>query len=297
MKAGMPATEEVHIALNKAVNEDEPDEKLIKLLLDCGASPLTNGCKTLINVTQKVSAPSLKLLLRGDIPVEDINRAFSGAFNEESFPTWFTIDGLEVAHLLLEKGATGDALSGALILAMKNSDEDSAGLADQFIEVLLSHGADVNFENGEPMKQAASKANVSWTQQLLKCHPSGKTLLVGFNHIFDTALSPDEAIQLFEMFTEHQDGEVRMDVVGVNHGSDPVLIRAITQYPRSTEVLRTLLDAGFYYDQHTVYRLNDRVEEPEEVSLLTWAIAQPQKKVSTNVIEVLIESGGKFLRV
>lgn len=293
MKAGMPATEEVHIALNKAVNEEEPDEQLIKLLLDCGASPLTNGCKTLINVAQKVQAPSLKLLLRGDIPLEDINRAFSGAFDEGSFQTWLTPQGLQAAQMLLEKGATGDALSGALILVMKNSDEHTAELANQFIEVLLSNGADVNFEDGEPMKQAASKANVPWTKQLLKCHPTGKTLLVGFNHIFDTALSPDEAIQLFEMFTEYQDGEVRMDVAGGQQGSDPILVRAISQYPRSTEVLQTLLDAGFYYDQPTVYRLHSRIEEPEEVTLLTWAIAQPQKKVSTNVIELLIGYGGK----
>ena len=289
----MPATEEVHIALSKSVNEDDPDERLIKLLLDCGASPLTNGCKALIDATQKVAASSLKLLLSGDIPEGDINRVFSLGFAAENLQAWFTPEGLQVARMLLEKGAKGDALSGALILAMKHSDEESADLAEQFVDVLVDHGADVNFENGEPLKEATSKANVNWTRKLLNCHPSAETLSLGFNHIFDTALSPDEAIKLFEMFTDYQDGEARMDVMAVNHGSEPVLVRAISQYPRSTEVLQTLLDAGFYYDQATFYRVHPVIEEQEEVTLLAWAIAQPQKKVSNALIEMLIERGGK----
>jgi len=33
--------------------------------------------------------------------------------------------------------------------------------------------------------------------------------------------------------------------------------------------------------------------DEEDVTLLTWAIAQPQKRVSTGVIELLLERGGK----
>ncbi|CAM1503299.1 Fc.00g080750.m01.CDS01 [Cosmosporella sp. VM-42] len=291
IKAGMPATEEVHIALSKAINEDVPDERLIKLLLDCGASPLTNGCKTLVDATQKVAASSLKLLLSGDIPEGDINRVFSLGFAADNFQVWFTPEGLEVARMLLEKGAKGDSLSGALILAMRNSADGSAELADHFVDVLVDHGADVNFNNGETLKEAASKANVNWTRKLLSCNPSAETLSLGFNHIFDTALSPDEAIKLFAMFTEYQGGEARMDVMAVNHGSQPVLVRAISQYPRSTEVLQTLLDAGFYHDQATFYRVHPTIEDEEEVTLLAWAIAQPQKRVSTSLIEMLIQRG------
>lgn len=289
----MPATEEVHIALNKAVNEEEPDERLIKLLLDCGASPLTNSCKTLVDATQKVAASSLKLLLRGEIPENDINWAFSGAFTAESFQTWFTPNGLEVATMLLEKGAKGNALSGALILVMKNTEPEGAELANQFVDILVSHGADVNFDNGEPLKWAASNANVDWTRKLLTCHPSAETLSLGFNHIFDTSLSPETAILLFEMFTDYHEGDVRMDLMAVNQGAEPILVKAISQYPRSAEVLEVLLDAGFYHDQATVCRVHPQVDAEEEVTLLMWAIAQPQKKVSTNVIELLLKRGGK----
>ncbi|KAF7554550.1 hypothetical protein G7Z17_g2825 [Cylindrodendrum hubeiense] len=294
MKAGMPATEEVHIALSKAVTEDELDERLIKLLLDCGASPLTNGCQTLLSATQRVAAPILKLILDREIPEDDIKRVFSKGFTAENFQKWFTPDGLEVAQMLLDRGATGDALSGSLILAIQNSDDNTAALTDQFIDLFVEHGADVDFMNGEPLKQAASKANVSWTQKLLACHPSPQTLAIGFDHIFDSAMSEDEALELFKIFTEHHDGDVRMDVMARSPGSEPVLVRAISQYPRSKTVLEALLDAGYYHDQTTLYRVHPDTEEPEEVTLLVWAIAQPQKRVSSALIELLIERGANI---
>ena len=75
-------------------------------------------------------------------------------------------------------------------------------------------------------------------------------------------------------------------------GSEPVLVRAMKQYPRSPMILSTLLEAGYYHDQLTTYTLHPDVGE-EEVTLLSWAIAQPQKRVSKAVIELLIERGGK----
>ncbi|KAH7159757.1 hypothetical protein B0J13DRAFT_616559 [Dactylonectria estremocensis] len=291
MKAGMPATEEVHIALSKAVTEDEPDERLIKLLLECGASPLTNGCQTLLSATQRVATPVLKLLLTIEIPEDDINLTFSKGFTEENLQKWFTPEGLEAAQMLLEKGAKGDSLSGLLILSIRNSDEDTAALTDQFIDLLVEHGADVDFLDGEPLKQAASKANLSWTRKLLACHPSPQTLATGFDHIFDSARSEDEALELFKIFTEHQEGDVRMDVMARSAGSEPVLVRALSQYPRSRTVLEALLNAGYYHDQTTTYRVHPEVEELEEVTLLVWAIAQPQKRISSSLIELLIERG------
>lgn len=289
----MPATEEVHIALSKAIAEDDPDERLIKLLLDSGASPLTNGCQSLLTATQRCSTSVLKLVLDTGVAEEHVNAAFSQGFTAGNLETWFTPDGFESAHMLLEHGASGNALSGALILAMQNSDEDTVVIADAFIELLVSHGADVDYMGGEALKQAASKANVSWTRKLLTCRPSAQTLAVAFDHIFDNAMSEDEALELFEIFTGYQDGDVRMDVMTRVPGTDPVLVRAISQYPRSRKVLETLLDAGYYHDQSTQCRVFPDSDDVEEVTLLVWAIAQPQKRVSSSLIELLIERGGK----
>ncbi|KAM0293346.1 hypothetical protein ACHAO9_002070 [Fusarium lateritium] len=291
MKAGMPAVDEVHIALSKAVGEDEPDDRLIKTLLDSGASPFTNGCYSVVQAVQGMKVSTLALLLTGDISEEEIQNIFSSGFSDTQFVTWFTSQGLEVAEMLLIKGAKGEFVSSALVQVMKNSTDETESLADQFVDLFVTHGVDTNFRDGEPLLCAASKGNALWTERLLSCKPSPQTLTLAFERVFDTARSPEEVLKLFELFSGYRDGEVGLDVVMRGAGSNPILIKAVSQYPRSVELLQTLLDAGFYYDQTTTYRIHDSVEDPEEMTVLVWAIAQPQKKVSSALIKLLIERG------
>ncbi|KAG8426726.1 hypothetical protein J3459_007859 [Metarhizium acridum] len=293
IKAGLRPTDDMHIALNEAINEDDPEERLVRLLLNHGASPAANGCKTLVDAVNNSASSSLALLLEKNLSQEDISRAFNQAFTTETFAKWFTDRGYETANLLLDKGAHGASLSGALVLTMRNSTVETEMLADKFVTLLIKHGADVNYNNGEPLQQAASKANVSWTKQLLECRPTISTLSLAFQCIFDTALSQDEVLDLFKMFAEYRDGDVRIDVLSSQQGSEPVLVRAISQYPRSTTILETLLDAGLYHDQATTYKIHADVDEEEVMTLLTWAISQPQKRVSTSVIELLLARGAK----
>ncbi|KAL7948567.1 hypothetical protein V8C42DRAFT_314859 [Trichoderma barbatum] len=292
MKAGLPVAEDLHIALNDAVNEEDSEERLVKLLLGYGASPLANGCKTLVDAAQKALSSILTLLLDIEIPQQDINMAFNNSFKADKFEAWFTPSGLETAQMLLKKGAKGDALSEALVQVMKNAD-DNMELAEEFFNVLTAHGPNVNYQNGEPLRQAASQANIEWTHRLLACHPSTETLTFAFHSIFDTALTQDVVLDLFQMFADYHEGDVRVDVMATRAGSMPVLGRAISQYPRSSTILTTLLDAGYYHDQSMLHKLHDEIEEEEEMTLLTWAIAQPQKKVSSNLIQILLERGAK----
>ncbi|TQV92725.1 hypothetical protein V2A60_009190 [Cordyceps javanica] len=291
-KAGLQPCEDLHMVLNDAVNEDDPEERLVRLLLENGASATSNSCKSLVDAVQNMASSSLSLMLQRDISPKDINQAFNGAFTTETFNKWFTPRGLETAQLLLNKGASGDALSNCLLLVMKNSTLDSGDLADQFVEVLVSHGADVNYHRGEPLQQAASVANIEWTRKLLGCKPTSETLSLAFQCIFDTALSQEEVLGLFRLFAEYRDGDAQIDVMVTLQGSEPVLVRAMKQYPRSPMILSTLLDAGYYHDQLATYTLHPDIGE-EEVTLLSWAISQPQKRVSTSVIELLVERGAK----
>ncbi len=67
-RAGLPVTEALHTALNKAVREDEPNLRLIQLLLANGASPLANGCQALVDAAEKALVPVLDIFLGPDIP-------------------------------------------------------------------------------------------------------------------------------------------------------------------------------------------------------------------------------------
>lgn len=292
MKAGLQPSEDLHMALNDAVNEEEPEERLVGLLLENGASVTANGCKSMVDAVQRMASPCLSLMLQRDIAQKDINQAFTRAFTTQTFDKWFTPSGLKTAQLLLDEGASGDALSNSLLLVMQKSTPETNELANEFVEILVSHGADVNYNRGQPLQQAASVANVDWTRKLLSRKPTSETLSLAFQCIFDTALSQEEVLGLFKLFAEYRDGDAQIDVMVTLQGSEPVLVRALKQYPRSPMILSTLLDAGYYHDQLTSYPLHDDVGE-EEITLLCWAIAQPQKRVSTTVIELLIERGGK----
>lgn len=288
----MQPCEDLHMILNDAVNEEDPEERLVRLLLDNGASATSNGCKSLVDAVQNMASSSLSLMLQHDIAQSDINQAFNGAFAPEALNKWFTPRGLETAQLLLDKGASGEALSNSLLLVMQKSTPDTVDLADQFVNVLISHGADVNYNRGQPLQVAASVANIEWTRKLLSRQPTSETLSLAFQCIFDTALSQEEVLALFKLFAEYRDGDAQIDVMVTMQGSEPVLVRAMKQYPRSPMILSTLLDAGYYHDQLTTYPLHADVGD-EEVTLLSWAIAQPQKRISTTVIELLVERGGK----
>ncbi|UZP41586.1 hypothetical protein NXS19_009402 [Fusarium pseudograminearum] len=290
-RAGIPIVEEVHMALSRAVGEDEPDERLIKVLLDSGASPLMNGCCALTRAVQGAKVSSVELILTCEFAEDDILAAFSSGFSDALFTTWFSANGLAIAKMLLTTGAKGESVSCALVQVMKGSTDETESLADAFVELFVSYGANVDFEDGQPLVCAASKGNAFWTERLLSCKPSPRTLTLAFERVFDAARSPDEVLKLFELFSGHRDGEVGPDVMTRTAGSDPILVRAISQYPRSAELLQVLLDAGFYHDQTTTCRLHESVDEPEEVTVLLWAIAQPQKKVSSALIKMLVERG------
>ncbi|PHH62400.1 hypothetical protein CDD81_7196 [Ophiocordyceps australis] len=292
-QAGLKATEDLHITLNDAVNEEDPEERLVRLLLQHGASPCTNGCKTLIDAAQRLAPRSLALLLQREIAKDDVCRAFDQVFTADGFTRWFSEAGLDTAKLLLARGVSGEATCLPLVLVMKQSTAATRPLANDFFDLFMKHEPDVDYNHGELLQVAASKADVEWTSRLLECKPSAQTLSMGFQCIFDTELTQDGVLDLFTMFADYHHDGTRIDVMMEQQGSEPVLVRAIKQYPRSIKILTTLLDAGFYHDQVTTCRIHSEIEDEEETTLLTWAISQPQKRVSTAMLETLIHRGAK----
>ncbi|RDA93977.1 hypothetical protein CP533_4991, partial [Ophiocordyceps camponoti-saundersi (nom. inval.)] len=295
-KAGLRASEDLDKTLNDAVNEEDAEERLVKLFLENGASASVDGCKSLMDAARNMRPSTLALILGTDLPQESIEKAFSEAFSADGFSKWFTDAGLETARLLLDKVANAQALSRALILVMKNSFMESRPLADAFFNLLVAHEPEIDYNDGQVLQQAASKADKAWTERLLGFHPSADTLSCAFQCIFDTETSQESVLDLFKIFTEYRDGEVELDVAAGPQGYEPMVKRAISQYPRSTAVLETLLNAGFYHDQATRCLIYPETGEEEEATLLLWAVAQPQKRVSTAVIKMLIERGGEPLQ-
>ncbi|KAK3312348.1 hypothetical protein B0H66DRAFT_397155 [Apodospora peruviana] len=293
-EAGLPACEEIHIALNRAV-KDDPDVRLIRLLLKNGASPLVNGCESLIDAAQLFFAEVLGVFLESDIPQKDISWAFKQAFTPETASTWLSEQGFQVATMLLGKGAEGGSLSLALSAAIDHYGSDNDDIARQFADLLLHSKADVDYQDGLVVQKAAKSADSKLIQQVLDQKPNSRSVSIAFPHIFGSGLSEEDTLGVMTLFTEYHDGEERLDAMFVDPStkSEPVMFRALAEFPRSVKILQGLIDAGYYHDQMTMMRAMEDIEEEEQVSLLFWALSQPQKRISSAVIELLVNRGAK----
>lgn len=292
-RAGKPVPNAVHLALTKAVNEEDPEERVIELLVVNRASPTANGCQTLIDATRTLSASQFAKLLESRITPEEASLAFGNAFVPDHAQFWLSERGYEIARCLLRKGASGDAIAAAFVAVLGVYSETPDSLANRFVELLLKYNASIDYHHGEALQNAAAQGSPALLRRLLQEKPSSEALTLAFSRIFDTSAGEDEVCDLINLFIEYNDGDSHMDTMFVYAGSLPIMIRALSQFPRSTKVLQALLDAGYYHDQMTSVKVMPQAEEEEQVNLLTWSLLQPQKKISSAVINLLIEKGSK----
>ncbi|TGJ84749.1 hypothetical protein E0Z10_g4040 [Xylaria hypoxylon] len=292
-RAGKLVPSVIHSALNRAVNEQEPEERLIRLLISHRASPVANNCQTLIDAASNLSALMFDELLESHVSSEEASLVFRRAFHFDDRSSWISERGLKIATSLLEKGAKGDGVGSALVVVLKNHTAAYHSVTAAFAELLLKHGADVNYNHGEALQLAAAQGDAELLARLLSEKPNTEALNLAFSKIFEAPFAEDKVHELITLFTEYRDENSQLDVISTHPGFDPVVIRALSQYPRSIKILEALLDVGFYYDQMTTCRVIDGFEEIEPVTLLMWALLQPQKKISTGIINLLIERGSK----
>ncbi|KAI1327171.1 hypothetical protein F5Y16DRAFT_399725 [Xylariaceae sp. FL0255] len=293
-RAGKPSPNAMHLALVRAITESEPEERLIRLLLSHGASPVVNGCQVLINATATVSPEMFgELLCDSRVRAGDASLTFAKAFQPSAVDTWLSERGLEIAKQLLIKGASGDGIGSILIVILKQHANAPQSLTNDFADLLLKHGADVNYNQGEALRLATKRGDAELLARLLCEKPNTESLTLAFAEIFDAQISEEEIYENIKIFAEYHDGQSQLDVMFAYPGSEPVIVRAMSQFPRSTKIVGALFDVGFYHEQMLRYRVIDEVEEEETVNILMWTLLQPQKKISTGVIDVLIDRGAK----
>ncbi|KAH8680650.1 hypothetical protein BX600DRAFT_374438 [Xylariales sp. PMI_506] len=291
---GRPPPNAVHAALTRVVGEEDPEERLIELLVTNRASPTANGCQTLVDATRTLSLSQFEKLLESRITPEEASLAFSKAFVPESAKSWVSDRGFGIARALLKKGARGEGIGSAFVAVLGVYAESPGEVSNRFVELLLKYGADVNHNHGEALQNAAAQGHIELLRRLLQEKPSSEAITLAFARIFDATAEEGEVEDIINLFAEYREGGNQMDVMFVDPGSEPVMIRALAQFPRSTKILQALLDVGYYHDQMTTAKVMPEVlDRDEQVNLLSWALLQPQKKISSAVIKLLIERGAK----
>ncbi len=288
MKAGKSIDKHVATTLLRAAQEVPADRELIKMLLSFQA--FDEG-QSMAHAASVLDLETLLLLIKSPKSHMFVSTAFQNAMTE-GIP-WKSERGLSVMELMLENGASGEVVGKALVDTVEKCTDVSSSLAGKFLDLLLRFNPDVNHEGGVVLQRAARRGNLDLLE---RCLPGATTdsKAMAFPYIFKSSSDETLLLQMIEAFNDSADREKGLDT-GFKHPDptiEPVLFMALEMFPRKTQVLKALLDAGFNPDQWKMTEVDsDFVVEP--LTALCWAIYQPEKRISSANIELLVDSGGK----
>jgi ankyrin repeat protein len=273
------------------------DQTLVKLLLDHGASVNYRDGAALSASLIHGSTPATELLLNGkESPTQStVTRAFRALFEKDDNHTKFPNPGfrIAIARQLLQRGVDQSVIDSGLRTVLdggSNSEKDDYG---EISELLLHNNADVNTANGICFALAASREDFEMFAALLDHDPDIKLIVPSL--IF-AKLEEDIVVRALRMcFTHGFFGYDFGDTSEGQNGKLPPLIAAIQEYPRGDELTRLLVLHGFDPDS-TASAIVDPANGVETVPALIWALAQPQKMVSSDVIHALLLEGASPTR-
>lgn len=288
MKAGKSIDKHVATTLLRATQETPADRELIKLLLSFQAY---DEGQSMAHAASILDLETLKLLIESPKARMFISSAFQNAMTDDV--PWKSERGLSVMELMLEKGASGEAAGKALVDAVERSRDLDSSLAGKFLDLLLRFNPDVNYERGIVLQRAALRGNLNLLQRCLP-RATSDSKAMAFPYIFKSSSDEALVLQMIEAFTESAGGEEPLDTEfkHPDPAMQPILFMALEMFPRKTEVLKTLLETGFNPDQWKMTEVDSEFGV-EHLTVLCWAIYQPEKRISSSSIELLIDSGGE----
>jgi hypothetical protein len=208
---------------------------------------------------------------------------------------WLSInnDKLWLIHSLLEWGAAGDSLDLVFLEAL---DAYARGFtSEDLIDTLLHVGAkaDVNFQNGEAIQLAAKYGNVALLEKLTACGATKESLSIAFAEAITAGHDEIALLELIDIFMNNK--SAKPDVKVAPNGYQPPLFACLAAYPQSANLVKRLIQIGCDLEAQIEYwPYDDEDLEGENVTVLGWALSQPEKRIASAVIEEIIAAKGRF---
>lgn len=274
-------------SLIAATTETPATPELVKSLIKHGASVHSSNNRAFINAATHGEVKVLELLLHH---AKDPTSAALTLEHILSSKNWISDRGYAIAKALLSKGVPSDLLDEALSQVSEYNHAETVRTAS-FVSLLLQHGADPNCNHGQALQAAISRADIDAIKPfLLSDRLTEENLSSAFVKIIDGTHDESSAIAMMEVFLQSFKPIRRITTPDF---LEPVIFTALKLWPQSTRVVDMLLDSVARPDS-TVPFVIDEEQGVEQVSLLLWALLETQVDVSQEVIECLLEHGGKF---
>jgi hypothetical protein len=288
LKAGKAIDKHVSNTLTACVRENPPDRQLLRLLL---AHHAFDEGESLVHASRSLDLETLTLLVDTPRAQSYISNSFKEAMTTDFL--WQSREGLAIVDLMLKHGATGETVGEALYQAIEKSEGAAEGLAKEFLEVLITHGADVNYQRGLALQRAALQVNVELINKLLpKATSESKAMAIPY--LFSGCDDHARLFKAIQAFLDSLDGDDESVIPVFRHPDtklDPVLFLALEHFPKRPQILRALLDLNYDPNQWILHEWDSEVDA-EPWPVLLWALDQPEKRISNMNIELLIDKGG-----
>jgi ankyrin repeat protein len=289
LRMGVP-TESLNDALvaQAKLQLTHSDDTLIKLLLDHGAS--VNHCdgEALRATVVSGSTSATQLLLNGkETPSRStLTKAFRALFQsglEHSNATQPS-SRVDIARQLLQRGVDQPAIDYALRMVLDDANKDDNYA--QVAELLLQNHANANTADGACFVLAARRRDFDVLATLLDHEPDFQTIVPS---LISSKLEEDVLVEVLIMCFSY--GLSSSDLENSKHGHHklPTVIAAMQEYPRGDTLMRLLFDHGLNPDAPAPTIVDSNVGV-EPAPALIWALSQPQKMVSSAVIQALLDA-------
>jgi ankyrin repeat protein len=286
LKVGVPqASLDAALVAETRNSVNSTDQRVLQLLLDNGASVDSNDGEAVTMAVTSRSASLIRLLLHGkQQPSKHIvTKSFRSLFHSDDEPV-----PISVAIELLERGIEQPAIDSALRITLSKTkwDDDIEALVD----LLLKYGANVNTADGTCFGFAAQKSNFTIFVKLLNHGPDLNTIIPC---LILSKLEESALVKALNLCFDSSHPAQSFDPD--RRCGEPLLITALREYPRGEALVKLLLRNGCNRNATCTSTIDPEVGD-EIVPVLTWAIAQAQKAISTSVILALIQAGASTTR-
>lgn len=290
-KAGKSIDNEVARTLTLATKQPLSDREMIKLLL---SQNVFDTGQSLVHAAISLDLETLDLLASSPKASAYMSYAFKEALAVDAL--WQSPTGLRVLELMLEKGASGAAVDKALYVAVEKVKPEHGDLSTQFVEILIKHHADVNYERGLSLQKAALGLQVPLIRKLLP-RATAESRAMAIPYLFLSSNDKDSLLVALNAFNDSPPpGGESLDPTFKHPDTSlpPMLFMALEKFPRDIQILKALLNTGYSPNQWEL-SAREAGTDLEPWPILCWALGQLQKKISSSTIEMLINEGGKLL--
>jgi hypothetical protein len=261
--------------------------EIVNFLLEHGASG--QGVDAAFCKAARLYDSNALELLASSVNPEAVNVALATV--SQAGKDWLSTDILWLIHSLLNWGAAGDCVN---IVLLEVLDAYSQGFTTEgLIDMLLYFGAkaDVNFQNGEAVKIAARYGNAALLEKLASCGATSETLWVGLAEAITAGHDENVLLSLIDVFMNNKGAKPNAKTT--LDGYQPPIFTCLAAYPQSAKLAKRLANIGCNLEAQIEYWLyDDENVEGENVTVLTWALSQPEKHIASAVIDELIVAKG-----